>query len=320
VDWESLGLEPLEGGFSGETFHAPGLDDPTVVRIYRRDPGRAPIDAALLRLVADILPVPEVLEVRLATAEAPGVLVTRKIVRGRPLDALLDDPDAAPDWDRLGRSLGRALATLAGVPFLRFGGFADADLHVEPGSMPTDLREWAERFRDTGRLSTWSTADWEGLLALVDAADETLWSDGELPRPVLAHSDFNAKNLLVDPDTWELTGVLDWEFAHAGSCYADIGNLTRFEREPAFLAALRETVEHYAPSGPEAPVWRGRAVDLWALVELAGRAASNTVVRLAERLLLEQARTGDLDAWPFEGTRVSVRALRTAGRDGRSWL
>jgi aminoglycoside phosphotransferase (APT) family kinase protein len=316
VDWDGLGLESLDGGFSGETFLAPGLDGPAVIRIYRREPGRAPIDAALLRLVADVLPVPEVLEVRLATSDTPAVLVVSRISRGRPLDVLLDERDDV-DWDQLGRSLGRALATLAGVPMVRAGLFADAELNVAPGSLPDDLTTWAERHRDTGRLSTWSQPDWEALLALVDLAEEAIESARGTRRPVLVHSDFNTKNLLVDPESWELTGLLDWEFAHAGSPYADIGNLTRFERSPGFAAAVQESFAHYSPSRLESPLWRGRAVDLWALIELAGRPQTNTVTQLAERLLLAQARSGDLDAWPFDGARVSVRTARTAAQSGR---
>src|SRR4051794_21914830 len=93
ADWDDLGLDPLEGGFSGETFLAPG-EPRSVVRIYRRDPGRVPIDAALLRLVRHHLPVPEVEEVRVATADTPAVLVTGWLYRGRPLDLLLDEGDA----------------------------------------------------------------------------------------------------------------------------------------------------------------------------------------------------------------------------------
>jgi aminoglycoside phosphotransferase (APT) family kinase protein len=315
VDWEGLSLEPLEGGFSGETFVGPG-DPEHVVRIYRRNPGRAPVDAALLRLVGDILSVPEVVEVRHATDETPAVLVTEWLSRGTPLDRLLDEADDV-DWRRLGRSLGRALATLSGVPFLAPGLFTGPDLAVAPGSLLNDLSEWARERRDNGRLSTWAGADWEGLLALIDDAQDALDSDGERPRPTLVHSDFNSKNLLVDPNTWELTGLLDWEFAHAGSPYADIGNLTRFEREPSFQASLTESFEHYAPAHLDDAIWRGRATDLWALIELAGRPQSNTVTQLAERLLLAQARSGDLDAWPFDGVRVSVREARTPGQSGR---
>jgi hypothetical protein len=47
-----VSLEPLPGGWSGETFvaHVAG-GERQVVRIYARDPGRAEVDAALLRLV-----------------------------------------------------------------------------------------------------------------------------------------------------------------------------------------------------------------------------------------------------------------------------
>jgi aminoglycoside phosphotransferase (APT) family kinase protein len=313
MEWEGLDLRPLAGGFSGETFLAPGLDDAAVVRIYHRsrNPDRAPIDAALLRLVGDILPVPEVLEVRLATAETPAVLVTRRVLRGRPLDVVLDEVDEV-DWERLGRSLGRALATLSGAPFLRSGMFAGPDLGVVPGSIPDDLAEWAEHHRDTGRLSAWSTADWKGLRALVGVAEEALRVDGGLPRPVLVHGDFNTKNLLVDPVTWELAGVLDWEFAHAGSPFADLGNLTRFEREPRLVAAIADAVAHFAPACPENALEKARAADLWAQIELAARPQSNTVTQLAERLLLAQARSGDLGAWPFDDRRVSVRAARSS--------
>ena len=52
------------------------------------------------------------------------------------------------------------------------------------------------------------------------------------------HCDLNPKNLLVDPDTSAVTGVLDWEFAHAGHPSTDLGNLLRFDRHPAFADAV----------------------------------------------------------------------------------
>ena len=52
------------------------------------------------------------------------------------------------------------------------------------------------------------------------------------------HSDLNPKNLLVDPDTLVVTGVLDWEFAHSGHPFTDLGNLLRFDRDPAYADAV----------------------------------------------------------------------------------
>jgi aspartyl-tRNA(Asn)/glutamyl-tRNA(Gln) amidotransferase subunit A len=56
-------LAPLEGGWSGETFVAGAAGEQVVVRIHARNPGRAEVDAALLRLVRGLVPVATVLEV-----------------------------------------------------------------------------------------------------------------------------------------------------------------------------------------------------------------------------------------------------------------
>ena len=63
-------LTPLAGGWSGETFVADVAGERSVVRIYARPSHRGAaaheVDAALLRLVRGLVPVPEVLEVRRA--------------------------------------------------------------------------------------------------------------------------------------------------------------------------------------------------------------------------------------------------------------
>ncbi|MEU9076383.1 phosphotransferase family protein [Kitasatospora sp. NPDC004745] len=42
------------------------------------------------------------------------------------------------------------------------------------------------------------------------------------PGAVLVHGDFGPNNLLLDPDTFAVTAVLDWEFAHAGDPVEDL--------------------------------------------------------------------------------------------------
>jgi aminoglycoside phosphotransferase (APT) family kinase protein len=137
------------------------------------------------------------------------------------------------------------------------------------------------------------------LLALLDLAVAQLSDGKNAPRHVLAHSDFNPKNILVDPQHGQIVGVLDWEFAHAGSIHTDLGNFTRFERDDRLVGPLIAGFVDESPGRIWDPFTNGRAIDLWALVELAGRAEPNPVSQLANTLLLASARERSLLAWPW---------------------
>ncbi len=311
TDWFGTKLTPLAGGYSGETFLVGEHGAQQVLRIYARDPDRCVVDAALLRLVEGVLPVPHVIESRPPVGASPGVLVTER-VRGLRLDVLLATASPASRV-RLASSVGTLLAQLSGIPQLRFGFYTGADLTICADAGLNGLAGWGQHFRDTGRLAAWRDSDYDALVDLLQAADETL--GGELPsgerlegpaltRVVLAHGDFNPKNLLVDAETEEITALVDWEFAHAGSPYTDLGNLTRFERHADFVSTVVDTFVTKAPALVEDPLTMARAADLWALVELAGRTGSNAVQELATTLLLAQARSGDLHAWPWASRRV----------------
>jgi Ser/Thr protein kinase RdoA (MazF antagonist) len=304
MDWHEAGLTPLTRGYSGETFLAPGDPEPVVVRIYRRNPERATVDAAVLRLLRGVMPVPDVVELRPATDQTPGLLVT-EFLDGITLDEVLADPPRDLDWEELGLELGWLLGGLSRIPFVRPGSFVDADLSISSDGLPSDLADWAQHARDSGRIASWSEADWSGLRELVDQAGDVLDRAGRYDdRAVLVHSDFNPKNILLDARTLEVLALVDWEFAHAGSIYADFGNFGRFERDERIIDPLLEGFVDFAPGHIRDPVLRGRAVDLWALIELAGRPVSNAVTELATTLLLAQARSGDLEAWPWPGSRV----------------
>ena len=117
-------------------------------------------------------------------------------------------------------------------------------------------------------------------------------------RACLVHSDLNPKNLLVDPDTFEVTGVLDWEFAHAGHPWTDLGNLLRFDRDPAYVAGALGAWTARHGGAADALLDGARAADLWALVDLAARAGENPVADRSAALLMAIAEAGDLHAWP----------------------
>jgi aminoglycoside phosphotransferase (APT) family kinase protein len=297
---DGFGLVPLAGGHSGETFLAEAAGERTVVRVYgprseaRRGPAAAEVDAAVLRLVRGLLPVPEVLEVRRPNPAAgtPGILVTG-FLPGTRLDLLLPQL-GAEDRRTVGRAVGTVLARLAMIAMPRPGFFVDGDLRTEP--MPGGgLVAFVEARRRDSALAQWPTPDYDGLLEVADRAEDLL--DG-LDRTCLVHSDLNPKNLLVDPGTLEVTGVLDWEYAHAGWPVTDLGNLLRFDRDEAFATAVQATYADGVVDAGEDVLTLARAADLVALVDLAGRAPENVVTERAAALLLAVARTGDLHAEP----------------------
>jgi aminoglycoside phosphotransferase (APT) family kinase protein len=296
---DGFGLQPLAGGFSGETFVADAAGERTVVRVYGersawRGPAAPEVDAGVLRLVRGLLPVPEVLEVRRAdpSTGSPGMLVT-ELLPGTRLDLLLPTLD---DLGRavVGRELGRLLARLAQMPMPRAGLFVDGDLRVDPFPV-SDLAELVQSRRGGTALADWSSDDFARLLEVADAAQTHL---DDVRRTCLVHSDSNPKNLLVDPEQLVVTGVLDWEFAHAGLPVTDLGNLLRFERDPVLAGAVLEVFAADVPDAGDDVLTRARAADLHALTDLAARRGENPVAERAHALLLAVARSGDLHALP----------------------
>ncbi len=284
-------LAPLAGGHSGRTFVSEVAGERTVLRIYPpgdvRGPDAPRVDEAVLHLVRGLLPVPDVLEVRREEAGQPGLLVT-SWVAGVPGDRLLGDLDEA-GLVRLGTAMGATAATLAAMPTLRPGPYVDADLRI--GSFPEGaLADWVEQ-----RLVGWSPEERSALVPVAEEAQDVL--DG-VGRACLVHGDLNPKNVLVDPATLELTAVLDWEFAHAGHPWTDVGNLVRFDRHPAYVDAVLETWTERHGGTPAALLDGSRAADLWALVDLAARAGSNPVADRADVLLRAIAADRDVHAWP----------------------
>ncbi|HEY3016218.1 MAG TPA: phosphotransferase [Nocardioides sp.] len=296
IELAAFGLSPLEGGYSGETFVSGEGSDRVVVRIYgsrsaARGESAVEVDAAVLRLMRGIVPVPEVLEVRRPAADHPGLLVT-SFLPGERADLLLGRAGPA-DRERAGRAIGRVLDRLAHIPTLRPGTFVDGDLLIRPFPPTADgLPGWVDAHLE--RLSGWTEVELMGLARVAEDAQALLDTVG---RTCFVHSDLNPKNLLLDPESLEVVGVLDWEFAHSGSPYTDLGNLVRFERDEAFTAGVLAGVGLAGAEGARA-LDLARAADLWALVDLAARDAEdgNPVTGAATALLRAVARSGDLHA------------------------
>ncbi len=315
---------PLSGGYSGEVFLVEYAGERAVLRVYGSTPERAAVDAGLLRLVHGLVPVPRVLDLRHNDPAQPGPAhLLTSFEPGERLDLVLTDGDAV-ERSRLASGVVDVLVALSGVAFLRPGMFVDADLTLSDSHAPAaGLVEWLDLHVGGSALGGWDAGLLRSLAQVCQYADVLL--DG-IDRTCLVHSDFNGKNILVDRRTGAVTAVLDWEFAHAGSPYADLGNLVRFDRGTAWaddvVAGFVDRARGLAPD----PLTLAYASDLWALIDLAGRACQHDVGAKAALLLTEIARAQDLHASPptvtFGDTaRCSVRSAivpKLGRRDRRS--
>lgn len=294
---ETLGAEltPLDGGHTGETFLAAGPEGHSVVRLYtgagrRSGPDAANIDAALLHWVRGLLPVPEVLEVRRADPSIglPAILVTSQLpgMRGDRVLASLGGEALRVAAKEIAKVLARLSLVRTPCP----GPFGSPDLTVGEGSdLWKDLEEFVER-EGRGLTKGWSATERTALRRCAARAQELLDDDGV---SCLVHGDFQPSNLLIDPESLGVVGLVDWEQARSGNRHVDLGRLLRERAEPAFEAALVEELDALDRALGLQPVKarleRARASDLFALVEQASSHPSHPEVEKAQRMLRQLA-------------------------------
>ncbi|MDA1359524.1 phosphotransferase [Glycomyces luteolus] len=84
-----------------------------------------------------------------------------------------------------------------------------------------------------------------------------------LGEGVLVHGDFGPNNLLLDPGTFAVTAVVDWEFAHLGDPVEDLAWCEWIVRmhHPDRVAALDAFFAAYGAPVPDWPLRRAAMVD-----------------------------------------------------------
>lgn len=271
-DGDVVRTRTLAGGFSHETSLVTFADGWSVVA--RAGGGDHAVEAAVMAAAARRVPVPRVLRTLPETDRARAVMVLEH-VDGQPLSTVTGATR------ELGADVGRVLAAIGSITFDRPGFFADATLTVadeRPWSaqLPGFVAECMEKVPDH-RLTAETRTAWARLCAR--HAPRLAAVDGHTR---LVHSDANPKNLLVDADATRVVSVLDWEFAYAGSPYADAANMLRFGTDltPAFRAGFVAAFADHQPADlPLADDWRylGRLLDMFALSELLTRPDGNPV-------------------------------------------
>ncbi|WBB58202.1 phosphotransferase [Streptomyces sp. WMMC500] len=142
---------------------------------------------------------------------------------------------------------------------------------------------------DGGHAAAVLAACGEVLRRIHSVAQDVLPESARAADAVLVHGDFGPNNLLLDPGTFAVTAIVDWEFARHGAPVEDLawcewlvrthhpGHLRALggffrayggkvppwpERRAAMLAKcaeMREFCERWEPGGPGVRLWEDRA-------------------------------------------------------------
>lgn len=295
-------LVPLGGGGAGESFSArPVAGGPRVaVRVYgvgvrHRGPEAPAVQAGVLRLVAGLVPAPALVEHRLVGPGEPHGLLVTSLVDGVPLCDALRGADADRQA-RLGCSIGRILGRLSGIALLGPGGFRDERLRL--GGYPDhaeSLVTWLEHYARGTALGELGAVALATLGSLAARGDDLLAASH---RACLVHGDLRPANVLVDPDTDEVTALVDWEFAHGGHPVEDLGSLLRDGTATPFARATIEAMLPWLPEAEQASsadlAERARAADLYWLIEAASRRGQGPATERAYDLVARIAAGGSL--------------------------
>ncbi len=181
---------------------------------------------------------------------------------------------------------GRCLGQMSRVRFPTPGLIADHG-GIEPFPWG-GLLDWLERQMSSPEVAHWLD---EGRMArlrrCVGAYEEVLRAFSA--DASLVHGDFNPSNLLVRDG--RLVGVVDWEFAHAGTPMMDIGNLLRHVEDHPDRAGLEQGLRAgFEEAGSRLPDdWCDRAAlcDLCSHLEFLGSKRSDAFKR-SRVLLIEK--------------------------------
>ncbi|WP_377888972.1 phosphotransferase family protein [Alkalihalobacillus sp. R86527] len=277
-------IELLAGGLSHSNYKIELMDGTWVVARFTTNKKTLILEQNLNRILPEEVKAPRFLhishqpEYSVALVEwKSGVLLRDRLT------------SSANEMYAIGHSVGKQLASLRQITF-ESQGFLDKNVKVEkpfrltPDSFYSTITSFIEKGPMTSRISKSLT---HRIRTFAKNHAQLFLEDKSEAR--LVHGDFNGLNLLIEGT--EVSAVLDWEFAFAGSIYLDIGNMIRYDHFPnmesfedGLLAGLRNSGVVLSPN------WRklAKLADLVALCSLldsqyGGENRFKDITRLIER-------------------------------------
>jgi len=206
-------------------------DEQFLLRIYTRDHHALAQEKALSEKYGKRIAMPHFLYVN----ENPDRYSygLQKWIPGIPFYQAIEQADAIGE-EILAKNLALALSSIS-QHRMPTAGFFDSHLQVLPFEQDGDLHPFISYVQDC--LFKGNAGKWLG-----GGLSEMVW--GYLQQnqeffpsqepATLVHGDFNPDNILVDEHTYQITGILDWEYAFAGSPLFDLGTLLRWQWPAGF--------------------------------------------------------------------------------------
>mgnify|MGYP001283589716 CR=1 FL=1 len=289
-------IRRLPGGHTHETFLGEYAGRDVVIRAYgtgtrRRGPEAPGVQAGIHRLAHGLIPIPELVDWR---PGVDGLLVTSRLP-GVPLNETLTD--ASEDLQqRLGESMGSILGRMSNMAMTGPGCFKDDKLLLGPWEAHSEsLVTWLDHHTPGSALADLGPQVLSGLRDLAHEGDALL---AVSLRAVLVHGDLSPRNVLCDPETGVITGLIDWEFARSGHPVEDAGKVLRRIAGTPFVDAMLAAMNPWLPVAEQAPVGdlkrRARAADFYWLIEVASRRGQSPATERAWKLLRAMGRRRDL--------------------------
>jgi aminoglycoside phosphotransferase (APT) family kinase protein len=254
-----------------------GTQTPLILRVFTRDPAQAEKECRIYQRINGIVPTPKIYYYSPSNPVSGHPYSVMQLVEGDRLETLVEGFDSS--WSvEVGRSVGASLAAIHSVTFEQEG-FLDEQLNVKTpiNSGSTGLVDFAK-------------SCWEQDIVIQRLGPELRREISPFVRresqifqvwraaPCLVHADFGGSNILVKKrQTWQVTAVLDWEFALSANPFIDFGNLLR-DPLGSVDGFERAVQEGYNAAGGMLPAdWRkmSKLADLTAWLDFLTRPNAN---------------------------------------------
>ncbi|MCB9229939.1 MAG: phosphotransferase [Deltaproteobacteria bacterium] len=214
---EVVGTKPITTGFTNSNIKVDLKSARSVVlRIQTSGIEKYKVEANALETVRNTVSVPKVLfqSERWDSIGYPVMVV--EYVDGVLLENALSSDEVNFDYYLIGSSVAETLAAIFEHDF------------QEPVYRTEDYFKFVEhalsQISNSNILDSSTIKRIDTLIQKNSALVESCYS-----KLGLVHSDFKPDNIIVDSDGTKVVAVIDWEWAHKGTVFSDIGNFLRFK-------------------------------------------------------------------------------------------